>query len=1081
MFISDAAFQFVIPSSFSDSVPAGSLGFGALSDGMYVKDSAGLSSRVLLVKDCRDDVRTAGLTDSSLVTETGIRNAILAHKQIPDGVVEGQVPTWDSAASTWALTNNLLNKSIPSGAAILDLWDSNLTGGYQETTTPHTPYTRWGLDPIEYDSAIEITYYDVDSPLNASAVFTLGPIGGAGEYIRATWAEEVGISLFFPHLDSVGLLTVDEYGEVSVDINSYEISLGLPASNGMVLSSTTLGVRSWVSPPPTITINNQGDHRILTSTSTSNTLNAESRLTYEDSQAQLVLVGDKTTQILERTITNTAMDYSLLGLGRGRGTLSSYGNVQDGDTIGVLAFQGYSPGGFFSCVTLTAYAEDTFGSSNRGGSFKIATVPEGSLTSATRIEITKTGVIKFNNAYSFPTTAGTTDQILKLNASNELVWATDSSGAGTVTSVAMTVPTGLSISGTPITTSGTLALTLTSGYSIPTTANQTNWSTAYTHSQDTSGSVHGSTTVGGNLLRLANPSAVRFIKINSTNTIATETAATFRTSLGATTVGGNFFTTANPSAITFPRVNADNTVTYLSAVDFRTAIGAGTGNGTVTSVSASSPLSSTGGATPTISIAQATTSADGYLSSTDWNTFNNKVSSQWVTVGSHIYYTTGRVAIGTDSPGYALHVVTTSSYSIYAVGTDYGVVGQATNYYGVYGISTSSRGVCGVSTNGYGGHFSSTNGAALYVTSTNSNSAIFDNGNVGIGFGGPQYRLHVEAGSQSLFAVVNTSALSSTSGGDIQVATKSLPTAADQQLGTIGFQSRNGVNSSYIGASIHALSSEAWTAGSYYPSYMVFKTCSSTSSTPAEVLKLGADGYTYVTNCLGVGSGASPNSTILIAANSTTGAASIVVKSDYAIQSGSTGNQSIAQLDLRHIGTTTAYSRILLRYNKATAHYEHIQTFLSPSASGTSTRNYMLIDGYTGLLTIESGISDYKFNNTGKITFEGSGNMLGIGVTAANTTSALTFAASTAATGGILFGTDTNLYRSAVSALRTDDDFSCKTLLSDSYVQADKESGLYIGTKDSSGSWRIVTSGTSLVIQYWNGSSYVTKQTLTNP
>lgn len=50
---------------------------------------------------------------------------------------------------------------------------------------------------------------------------------------------------------------------------------------------------------------------------------------------------------------------------------------------------------------------------------------------------------------------------------------------GTVTSVAMTVPTGLSISGTPITSSGTLALSFASGYSIPTTAKQTNWDTAY--------------------------------------------------------------------------------------------------------------------------------------------------------------------------------------------------------------------------------------------------------------------------------------------------------------------------------------------------------------------------------------------------------------------------------------------------------------------------------------------------------------------------------------------------------------------------------------------------------------------------
>jgi len=46
----------------------------------------------------------------------------------------------------------------------------------------------------------------------------------------------------------------------------------------------------------------------------------------------------------------------------------------------------------------------------------------------------------------------------------------------------------------------------------------------------------------------------------------------------------------------------------------------------VTSVSGTSPISSSGGTTPAISISQATTSTNGYLSSTDWNTFNNKQS-----------------------------------------------------------------------------------------------------------------------------------------------------------------------------------------------------------------------------------------------------------------------------------------------------------------------------------------------------------------------------------------------------------------------------------------------------------------------
>lgn len=48
------------------------------------------------------------------------------------------------------------------------------------------------------------------------------------------------------------------------------------------------------------------------------------------------------------------------------------------------------------------------------------------------------------------------------------------------------------------------------------------------------------------------------------------------------------------------------------------------GSGTVTAVTASSPLFSSGGNTPNLTIQQATTSQDGYLSSTDWNTFNSK-------------------------------------------------------------------------------------------------------------------------------------------------------------------------------------------------------------------------------------------------------------------------------------------------------------------------------------------------------------------------------------------------------------------------------------------------------------------------
>jgi hypothetical protein len=56
-------------------------------------------------------------------------------------------------------------------------------------------------------------------------------------------------------------------------------------------------------------------------------------------------------------------------------------------------------------------------------------------------------------------------------------------------------------------------------------------------------------------------------------------------------------------------------------------------SGVVTSVTGTAPVASSGGATPAISMAAATTSVSGYLTSTDWNTFNGKGSGSVTSVG----------------------------------------------------------------------------------------------------------------------------------------------------------------------------------------------------------------------------------------------------------------------------------------------------------------------------------------------------------------------------------------------------------------------------------------------------------------
>lgn len=84
-----------------------------------------------------------------------------------------------------------------------------------------------------------------------------------------------------------------------------------------------------------------------------------------------------------------------------------------------------------------------------------------------------------------------------------------------------------------------------------TSTNFTNFNSAYTHSTTTTGSVHGSTTIGGNLLRLTNPSAITFPRFNADNTVSALSASDFRTAIGAqvTLVSGTNIKTVNGSSL----------------------------------------------------------------------------------------------------------------------------------------------------------------------------------------------------------------------------------------------------------------------------------------------------------------------------------------------------------------------------------------------------------------------------------------------------------------------------------------------------------------------------------------------------
>jgi len=89
--------------------------------------------------------------------------------------------------------------------------------------------------------------------------------------------------------------------------------------------------------------------------------------------------------------------------------------------------------------------------------------------------------IDFDTGYSIPTdtSQGEWDTAYGWGDHSVAGYLTTETFTGTVTSVAATVPTGFVVSGSPITSSGTLAVSFDTGYALPTTASQGNWDTAY--------------------------------------------------------------------------------------------------------------------------------------------------------------------------------------------------------------------------------------------------------------------------------------------------------------------------------------------------------------------------------------------------------------------------------------------------------------------------------------------------------------------------------------------------------------------------------------------------------------------------
>ena len=98
--------------------------------------------------------------------------------------------------------------------------------------------------------------------------------------------------------------------------------------------------------------------------------------------------------------------------------------------------------------------------------------------------VSDAGVIKYRTGSQIVTDLGAvpSTRTLTINGTAFDLSADRSWSVGTVTSVDMSVPSGFAIAGNPVTGAGTLALSFATGYSLPTSASQITWDTAYNNS-----------------------------------------------------------------------------------------------------------------------------------------------------------------------------------------------------------------------------------------------------------------------------------------------------------------------------------------------------------------------------------------------------------------------------------------------------------------------------------------------------------------------------------------------------------------------------------------------------------------------
>jgi hypothetical protein len=345
-----------------------------------------------------------------------------------------------------------------------------------------------------------------------------------------------------------------------------------------------------------------------------------------------------------------------LSIGKSRGaSVATRAVVQNGDEIGQIGFVGDDGTNFISAAGIFAAVDGTPGTNDMPGRLVFSTTADGASAPTERLRIAATGALAVNGAANY----GTSGQVLTSAGNAPPTWTTPTTG--TVTSVAQTFTGGLiSVSGSPITGSGTLALTVagTSG-GIPYFSSASTWTSSAaltfngtnlttTGSATATAFIPSSSTVPTNGLYLQGTNAVG---------LATNSIERFRVvSTGQAIFTVADMTAANPSAVivsaTGKAAQTGNMAGLISTINTDATYAGSTVIGVYANIG---------------SIVVAPTNAYGFYVASDWTSATNNYAyysnvasgaNRWnfYANGTANNYFAGNVGIANTSPACALDV-----------------------------------------------------------------------------------------------------------------------------------------------------------------------------------------------------------------------------------------------------------------------------------------------------------------------------------------------------------------------------------------------------------------------------------------